>query len=258
MMHSLLLSLLLAQPFTSFGGSGAAGAGEAPRPSSIALYGDSLIEGACSGTNPGAALDALLPGGATQGYVVTNHGLAGETPHQIYARVVSATPGVGAATACLGGVCGHYLVQGAVNTLKNATYAESTPAAVASIALNGAGVCSVAVADSCGTLDSVEHLHAALPRARVLAFGVLPYAGCDVPTCGTLVAPGERAAAYNAALREACSARPWLTCIIPYADFEDPAAADHLLPAYACEDGIHLVNAGSAELAAQVYAAATW
>jgi hypothetical protein len=257
-MLTALTALILAQ---SFGGSFASGGSRAGsgstvvRPATVAWYGDSITQGACSSTPPPAALDGLLPAG----YTVANEGIAGQTTHEIYTRIASAVVGVGASTVCVGSPCGHYIVQGAVNTLKSAEYAESTAASVAAIALNGSGVCNVAVADSCGTLDSVDLLHTTYPQARIYALGVLPYAGCDFVTCGTLVEPGARAAAYNAALQTACASRPWLTCVIEYTAFEDPEAADHLKPPPdGCEDRIHLKDPLSAQLAQTVYDAGRW
>jgi lysophospholipase L1-like esterase len=247
----LLLALTLANPFAKFPGSANRGSASSgvTRPATVAWYGDSITQGECSGTAPPVALDALLPAG----YSVQNLGVSGESAHEIYERVAS-----GAATACVGEPCGHYVVQGAVNTLKAATYAASPAAAVASVALNGTGVCAVGTPDSCGTLDSVDLLHANHPTARIFVVGVLPYAGCSALVCPSLVAPGARAQAYNAALATACASRAWLRCVSPYASFEDEVQADHLRASIACADGIHLEDEGSAELAATVYSAATW
>jgi lysophospholipase L1-like esterase len=189
----------------------------------------------------------LLP----TGYVVVNLGASGETAHQIAARVLE-----GAATACVGEPCGTYVLEGGVNTLKSATYAASAAETVAAVALEGDGGSDGA--DDRGMIDAADFLRATYPTAQVLLVGVLPYAGCDVATCPSLVQPAARASAYNTALLTACASRPWLTCILPYAALEDPSQPDYLLPAYACADGIHLVNAGSAALAASIYSTGSW
>lgn len=258
MILPILLAATLANPFGAFSGTGARGRGERPRPKSVAMYGDSLIQGTCSGTPPPVALDALLPGGTTQGYTVDNKGVSGESAHAISVRVQS-----GASTACVSTTCGYYVVEGMVNTLLNATFAANTPAEVAAIALHGAssansGTCDTGTAHACGFMDTVDWLHANKPNARIFAIGVLPYKGCDNITCPSLVDPGERAAAANSGLQTECASRAWLTCILPYDDFEDPDNPDELLPAYACADEIHLVNAGSAALAQHVYDSSTW
>jgi len=251
---AILLAATMAVGFDSFGGTGQGGHQGAPRLPLVAWYGDSRTAGACSGTAPPAALDALLP----TGYVVANKGVSGETAHQIYARVHS-----GAATDCRGAPCGHYVVQGGVNTLKGPAYAESAAEDVAVVALHGSNSdasaeCSTEEEDDCGTMDSVDLLHSTQARARIVVFGEMPYAGCDNATCPGLVAPGPRATAYNARLQAECATRPWLTCLLPYEEMEDPENADHLLPAYACSDGIHLVNAGSAFLAQKVFNVGGW
>lgn len=244
MIPSLLLVVL--GGFGSFSGTGSAGGGSAPlRAPIVAFYGDSLVQGVCSGTAPPVALDGLL----RADYVVINRGVSGETAHEIAERVIS-----GAATACLGEPCGTYILEGGVNTLKHGAFNEASTTTVVGVALNGDG--GADDAHDLGMLDAADHLRATYPRAQVLAVGVLPYAGCTI--CGINPSPGARAAAYNAALVSACASRPWLTCLVPYDDFEDPQNADRLLPAYACEDGSHLINAGSAALAQEVYDAGTW
>lgn len=258
MILSLALSVALAQPFTRLGGTGSFGGGESHRPALVDWVGDSLTQGACSGTAPPAVLDGLLPGGSSQGYVVVNSGHSGETPHQIHIRVRSE-----AATACLGGPCGYYVVHGMVNILKNATYDAYAAADVAAIAVHGSsatnsGTCNTSVTDDCGLMDTVDWLHTHQANARIFAIGMLPYASCDVGTCGILVEPGPRSVAADAALVAACSTRPWLTCIFPYNSFRD-GTTHNLSPTYACaSDFIHLKQAGSTEFARQVYASATW
>lgn len=251
MFTAILALSIAANPFGSFTGTNSRGGGSAVhRAATVGWYGDSITQGSCSGTPPPTALDALLPAG----YSVQNLGIAGETAHEIYVRVRS-----GAATACVGEPCGHYIVQGAVNTLKSPGYAALSASAVASIALNGTGSCDTGVSDSCGTMDSVDYVHATYPNARVFVIGVLPYAGCSPVVCPSLVEPGLRARTYNADLSTACAARSWLTCVLPYSAFEDPEDPDHLSATYACEaDLIHLKDAGSAEFADQVYSAASW
>lgn len=254
---AISVDILAASPFSAFTGTGSrgsSGSGATVRSATVALYGDSIAAGACSSTQPSTALDALLPAG----YTVSNEGVSGETAHQIYTRVVSGTTGVGVSTACLDSPCGHYIVQGGVNTLKTAGYAGLSASAVAEIALSGVGECSVGTSDSCGTLDSVDYIHVTYPNARVFVIGVLPYASCSVAVCPSLVDPGLRARTYNARLAEECATRSWLTCISPYDTFRD-GETDNLSATYACvADGIHLKNEGSAELASQIYTSATW
>lgn len=244
-MSAIITGLLLAQAFAPFAGTGSSGAPPAVRPATVAFYGDSIAQGECSGTPPPVALDGLLP----SGYTVANKGVSGETAHQIATRVVAS-----ASTACIGEPCGTYVLQGGVNTLKHAAFDSSATAAVADVALNGDGGSDGA--HDLGMLDAADHIRNAHPTARLLLLGVLPYGGCTI--CGTNPNPGPRAAAYNAALLNACASRAWLTCLVPYEAFEDPASADRLRPEYACGDMIHLVNAGSAALAQTVYDGATW
>ena len=107
-------------------------------------------------------------------------------------------------------------------------------------------------------MDSVDKLHALYPTARIFAMGVNPYAGCNFATCGTLVEPGERAAAANAGLLSECASRAWLTCVITYDALEDPENADHLDDSVDSGDGIHPDNDGALIIAQAVYASATW
>lgn len=262
MLASAILALTLAQPFTAtFGGTGRRG-GVAPsaaiHPATVAWYGDSLTQGACSGTAPPPRLDALLATGGKPGYTVSNRGIAGETAHEISARAQS-----GSATACLGTACGHYVVQGAVNTLKSADYNASTAASVAQVALHGAsssssGTCATGTPNACGTMDTVDYLRATHTNARIIVIGVLPYASCNQLTCPDLVEPGERATEYNAALQSECTARPWLTCVLPYDTFRD-GATHNLSSTYACAaDGLHLKDEGSEQLAQEVLNAVAW
>lgn len=258
-----LVAAALANPFTSFSGTGRHGTGEAERPRTIACYGDSITQGAGAPIPYPAALDGLLPGGTAQGYFVSNEGISGETAHEIYKRVVSASEGIGSSSACLGTSCGFYVVQGMVNTLKGAGFNGSAASEVASVALNGStaiasGACNTAADNDCGMLDSIDYLHAAHPRAKVFAIGVTPYAGCDNLTCPNLVEPGARAAAANAGLLSECASRPWLTCIIPYDALEDPNNPDHLRPSMDSGDGIHPNNTGAAAIARSVFDSAVW
>lgn len=219
---------------------------QSPLPkASIGVFGDSIPAGV-GGTAVSQQLDSLLP----VGYVGINQAVSGFTAHQIATRVMAE-----AATACLGEPCGTYVVQGGVNTLKGGEYAaEVDDALVADRALNGDGGALL------GIMDAVDWLHATYPRATLLAVGVLPYKGCDPVVCPPLVnvRPGERAALYNAAFLQACAARPWLRCVSPYDDFEDPAQPDWLRPDIMHADGIHLLSAGHLELAASIKALRRW
>lgn len=236
---SLLLALLL---------SGAPGRGYAvshPLPTAtVSCRGDSIFAGAC-GEPICYEFGLLLPAG----YSETNDAHSGETADQIAHRAIAE-----AATACFGGPCGTYAFNGAVNTLKIADLAEWADEDVAALALYGDG------GEVLGMMDAVDFIHTTYPHAAVLEVGVLPYAGCDEDTCppAALVRPGLRAAAFNAALLDACAARPWLKCVSSYPSFEDPDNPDHLKPAIACADGIHLLPGGHAQLAAAAHALRTW
>lgn len=234
---SLLLALLLA----AAPGRGYAVAHPLPT-ATVSCRGDSIFAGAC-GEPICYELGLLLP----SGYSETNDAHSGETADQIAHRAIAE-----AGTTCFGGPCGTYAFNGGVNTLKIADYAEWTDAAVAAMALYGDG------AEVLGMMDAVDFIHTAYPHAAVLEAGVLPYAGCDDATCPSKQRPGFRAAAFNAALLDACAARPWLKCVSPYASFEDPDNPDHLNPAISCADGIHLLPGGHAQLASAVHGLRTW
>lgn len=236
-MPALLLALLLTLPH----GRGGRITHPVPK-ATLSAFGDSIAAGAC-GSPLDYQISLLLPAG----YVHKSNAHAGETADQIAKRVLSE-----AATACLGEPCGTYVLEGGVNTLKSTGFDLTPDADVAAYALNGDD------ASVLGMMDAVDNLRTAQPYSAVILVGVLPYAGCDALTCPSLVRPGNRAALYNAALLAACAARPWLKCVSPYADFEDPDAPDYLKPAIACTDGIHLLTAGHAQLAAAVHAARRW
>jgi hypothetical protein len=228
------------------------GRGYAPQqpiqPASIAGFGDSIFAGAC-GTPVAAALGELLP----VGYVEETRAIAGENAHQIYVRAFNES-----GIACLGGPCGAYIVNGGVNTLKDPSFDGTAPEVVAEIALYGLGECAAEVDYSCGMLDVVDLIHFIHPYATVILTGVLPYGGCDALTCPSLVDPVARASAYNAVMAEECAARTWLRCVYPYAAFEDPNSPGRLRLDVACQDGIHLLPDGHAELASMVKAVHHW
>ncbi len=219
-------------------------------PASVSWWGHSIPAGAC-GAPAAAELGLLLPAG----YAEFNAAHAGETADQVAGRIFTE-----AATACHGGLCGVYVVgPAAVNTLKLADFALTDDATVAAYALNGDG------STVRGVLDGVDQIHVIAPNAAVVLVGELPYAGCDALTCSSLVDPGGRARQYNADMLAACASRPWLVCLSPYADFEDIGHEnpdddnpDFLKPSLACADGIHLLTAGHAQLAAAVHAARAW
>lgn len=244
----LLSALLAATPFGPFTGTAAKGSPPAPVPPTVSFYGDSLAFGLGSTTPPPLALQGILP----PGYVVVNRGATGETAHQIASRSIS-----GWATACLGEPCKVYVLQGGVNTLKHPDFNAASTAAVAAAALTGnGGACASGVSHSCGMLDAADALHLSRPSAQIVIVGVLPFGVCGI--CSAAPDPGPRARAYNAALLEACASRPWLRCASPYAVFEDAQTPNALSSTYGSGDGIHLKNAGSAELAARVLAAGVW
>lgn len=91
-----------------------------PRPPTIAVYGDSRMQGGlCSSSSPAspaAYVDANLPGGASYGWLVKNAGVTGYTPAQILAAYNS-----GEATLCNGERCAYLVVNGGVNCLRLGT-----------------------------------------------------------------------------------------------------------------------------------------
>lgn len=210
-----------------------------PAKATIGTKGDSIAQG-----GPLAVHVAnLLP----DGYRGFTGAFGGETADQIAHRVIAET-----ATDCLGEPCGTWIVQGAVNTLKLPDYVLMTDEVVSEIALNGDG------ASILGMADAWDYLHATYPHNGIIAIGVLPFKGCDFLTCPFLVRPGERARTYNAKFLAACAQRPWLACLSPYADFEDPLNPDYLDPDIAYSDGIHLVQAGYVRLAPMIAALKSW
>lgn len=233
-MSGLILALLLA-------GAGRGYRIAPPLPkATVSCWGDSIFAGAC-GTQPCAALkDDHLPGA----YAYATKAMSGEMADQIAHRIISE-----AATACLGEPCATYAVNGGVNTLKSADVAVTPDADTVAYALSGDG------ATVLGMLDGVDWIHATYPRANVILFGVLPYAGCDNATCPSLVNPGNRARLYNAAMLSACASRPWLRCLAPYSAFEDPQNPDHGNPSMVCADGIHWQSAGGHLIGDYLYAA---
>lgn len=92
----------------------------APRLPTVAVYGDSRMQGGlCSSTSPSsppAYLDANLPGGANGGWLVKNAGVTGYTPAQILAAYTA-----GEATLCNGERCAYLVVNGGVNCLRTGT-----------------------------------------------------------------------------------------------------------------------------------------
>jgi hypothetical protein len=215
-----------------------------PPTASLSCWGDSIFAGAC-GQSPCVPLRATL---GTTGWMQSTHAIAGETADQIARRIMAEAP-----TACYGGPCSYYEVNGVVNTLKLADFVLTDDATVVDVALNGdRGSDGV---NDLGMLDAVDWIHGNYPHAKVTLWGVLPFAGCDSATCPVLVAPGARARLYNEAMLAACASRPWLACIDRYSAFEDSGNPDHLDPAIACSDGIHLLPGGASRIATYLYAA---
>jgi lysophospholipase L1-like esterase len=234
---SLLLSVTaLAQAMASYPGDrpGRVATTSSPNcgvlPNSAVLYGDSIAAGACSSTSPTATLATLLPGWSLSINVGDGPAaVSGYTAAQIRTRYEATRD-----AACAGERCGCYLFEGGVNSLKGGTSVAAT------------------LEDMLAMVDDAV----ALGRC-VVVVGVLPYASCTEPTCsaGQVVDAHEKATAYNGALAAACATRPTIRCVLPYTTFEreeDPPG--HLATAYACGngDGIHLQQAGTDELAAQV------
>lgn len=242
-MNPFMMLVVVFAALSSYAGPGRGRAIQRGLPkATVGCFGDSIFAGAC-GQSVCYQLGLRLP----PGYVETNLAVSGETAHQIATRVMAE-----AATACLGEPCGTYFMNGGVNTLKEAGNAGLSDDDVADLALNGGD------GSMLGMLDAIDYLHSTYPRAGVGISGVTPYAGCDNATCPSLVRPGPRAAAYNARLLEACAARPWLMCTFPYAALEDPENSDHIRPAIACADGIHLLVGGHEAIAGMLYALRTW
>lgn len=211
-------------------------------PATVACFGDSIYAGA-GGEQVCFLLGQLLP----DGYVETNKAVSSETANQIAHRVIAE-----ASTACVGEPCGTYWLNGALNTLKHVAHAALADAAVAQFALHGDGESVL------GIMDGADWLHEEYPRAVIGVAGVTPYGGCNLATCPSLIRPGPRAEAYDAALRAACALRPWLLCSFPYRQLEDPQNPSRLRHAIAHPDGIHLLIGGHAELAAMLYALRMW
>lgn len=225
----------------------------------VGCYGDSLMQ--LGGLPPPNIIASLLPAG----YTVQNLGVSGESADAIVRRIIS-----GSATACIGEPCGTYVVEGVVNTLKQADFAETAADTVAEIGLNGTGgECSPetigsAPNNTCGMLDGVEYLHSTHPDAQIVMVGGIPYGSCDNVACPSLVEPGPRMRSYNAKMAAACATRPWLRCVFVYEDFEVPHAIgephnDLLREDYRYSgDGIHLKEEGAAAFGTAMHAAGVW
>lgn len=196
------------------------GAATAPRLPTVSGWGDSIMFGVCSG-GPLTYLDALLPGGAAQGWWVSNRAVSGETAAQIRARYTAEEE-----TSCYGIRCGVLWLEGGVNSLRSGV----TPAATLT--------------------DMVWVADDALAKGYIVVWiDVTPYAGFG----GAGTDPVGQATAYNAAMALACNARsnnPKLRCVFNYSAFEDPANPGFLLPAYSC-DGIHHTVAGGQLMASR-------
>jgi lysophospholipase L1-like esterase len=205
----------------------------APPKNTLAVYGDSIGAGACSPT-PLAVKVAQLLG---EGWVASGNAgdgqppaLSGYTAAQIRARYEATC-----AAACNGEECGYLVVQGVVNSLKGGVSPEE------------------ALEDMVAIVDD-----AILRGIPVVWVGPLPYAGCTEPTCSaaSVANAHAKATAYRSLMATACAERPEVKCIDAYEAFEDPEQQGHLRDDYACEngDGIHLRQAGTDALAAQIAA----
>jgi hypothetical protein len=194
------------------GGSASSGTCRAPLPTTAAWYGDSIIEGACSGASPAVRLQQMKPG-----WTAFNKGVSGETSSQIVARYFA-----GRDTACNGDLCGTYLFEGGVNDLKGGT---GNPAAVLATMLTAV--------DDCRS------------RGRHCVWSnIMPFRACNF--CGDTSAGWVLVQQYNALWTAACAARPDIRCVQVGAGsvFEEPATDGYLTAAFSC-DGIHLVQAGT-------------
>lgn len=151
----------------------------APRLPTLLAEGDSLMQGnLCSVTgpiSPPAYLDANLPGGATEGWLIKNAGVTGQTPAQIRATYTA-----GEATACNGDRCAHLVLEGGVNCLRTGTAAATC------------------LADLTWVVDDALSKGYAVLWLDVTDYSLWASAGTT---------PTAQATAYNAAWQAACTAR---------------------------------------------------
>lgn len=225
-----LLTCLAAVPghaqFVRVGGaSGGGSAPVAPLPATFIWYGDSIVQGAGSGTAPPAKLQSLLPG-----YVGFNAGISNETAAQIATRYFAAVNGA-ARTDCNGEQCGTYLFEGGVNDCKGGV---CTPSAVLATMLT--------MVDDCRARGR-----------RCIWSNIMPFRDCAF--CGDTAAGWVKAKEYNALWRQACASRSRLECLDvgEDSDFEEPDTDGFLAEDYSF-DGIHLQQAGTDAYAAMAAA----
>jgi lysophospholipase L1-like esterase len=191
-----------------------------PRLPTVSGWGDSIMFGVCSG-GPLNALDALLPGGTTQGWWMSNRAVSGENAAQIRARYIAEE-----LTSCYGIRCGVLWLEGGVNCLRGGTAAATC------------------LADMLWIADDATAKGYVVVWTDVLPYKTFSGAGTD---------PVGQATSYNALMALACAARsgnPLLRCVFSYAQFEDPGNPGALNPTYSC-DGIHHTAAGAALMAAR-------
>ena len=210
----------------------------------IAVFGDSIYSGV-QGVMISSKLDQSLP----EGYVAVNQAVSGTTAHEIATRMITIMD-----TACLGGPCGTYVIGGPVNTLKSDDFIwETDDNYIVQYALHGVG-------PILGIMDGIDKIHNRHPKAKVIAVGVLHYAGCQPGMCSplSLVRAKERVEAYNAAFLAECDARPWLRCTSPAAEFEDPENPGHLRPDLVSDDGLHPNGEGHGQLTLRIREKRIW
>lgn len=218
MIASLLVALLAGQTCT---------AAAAPRLPTVRVDGDSIMAGnLCSVTgplSPPAYVDANLPGGTTEGWLVKNAGVTGQTPAQIRATYTA-----GEATACNGDRCGHLVLEGGVNCLR----AGTAPA--------------TCLADMTFIVDDALSKGYAVVWLDVTPYKAWASAGTD---------PTGQATNYNALWASACAARASnlkLKCLANYAAFVD--GSGNLAAGNTC-DGVHFNQTGTNALGARILTA---
>lgn len=194
-----------------------------PRVKSIRVGGDSRTLNGCvaGGTGPMVTLDAILPGGASGGYLLKNLGVSGSTPAQIAASYFDTTPGNtrGESVACNGERCGHLLLQGGVNCMRAGTAAATC------------------FADMLPIVDDALSKGEGVVWANETGYAGWASAGPN---------PVSQQAAFNALWTAACAARAsntLLKCLNLSAVLDDPANPGYLLPANSC-DGVHYSQVG--------------
>lgn len=223
--NALLLILML-----TAGQTPCASPNPLPIPKRIWAIGNSIMAGSCSTTTPPAKLDAMLPGGLKEGWLVIPGGIPGENTTQIKARWDA-----GKLTACNGEPCKVLWLEGGINDERTL---GGTADAAAQAAIDN-NVAIITNARSLGYLVIWQSIH---------PFGAFGNAGPD---------PINRAAAYQTKYKARCALYvpdPFVQCLDVYDEF-DGAVKDGLLdPALTC-DGVHLYQPSTDRLAQLAYEA---